>query len=141
MQLHHSLIQLYSQPIKPSKPSLSSLLIDTKSALRQLKDNFPVIWEAYKRSGKPASLVSPTQAQSLRSDFPSKSLLKCLILEVGTVLKCFVQSEGQIGRGKRQWSAGELEGLVGEIEAVDRVKKQRLREDIREACRKLYSKE
>lgn len=57
------------------------------------------------------------------------------------MLKCFVRSEGQIEGGKRQWSAGELEGLVGEIEAVDRVKKQRLREDIREACRKLYSKE
>lgn len=44
-------------------------------------------------------------------------------------------------RGKRLWSVGELEGLVGEIEAVDRIEKKKLREDIREACRKLYLKE
>ena len=134
--LHKALIQHYSQTNK----SLPPLISTTKSALRDLKAAFPGVWEDYKRTGKPATLV-----QTLRADTLSKSLLKGLILEVGVVLKCYVRAEGEAEkgerRGKRPWSIGELAELGGDIEKVDRPTKRMLRDRVRDACRRLFSKD
>ena len=42
---------------------------------------------------------------------------------------------------KRPWCVGDLAGLVGDMDAVDRTTKRRLKEDIREAHRQLFSRE
>lgn len=139
-QLHQALIQHYSGATSRSP---SPLIPTTKSALRDLKNAFPNVWEDYKRTGKPTLLVSTTQAQTLRSDTLPKSLLKSLISEVGRVLKCYIEAGGEVGKAgncrKRLWSVGHLAELAGEIEAVDRTTKQVLREGIRRARNMMFA--
>jgi len=106
------------------------------------------VWEAYKLKGKPGVLVGSTQGQTLKSATLSKALLKSLIIELGAVLECSreeskqeVETPKAPSAAKRQWSIGGLAGLAGEMEAVDRTTKRRLREDIRETYRRLFSRD
>lgn len=74
--------------------------------------------------------------------------LKSLIIELGAVLECIREENKKESvqvkvekSGKRPWCAGDLAGLVGDMEAVDRTTKRRLKEDISEAHRRLFSRE
>lgn len=127
--------------------ALTSVAVDINSALCEIKANSPNAWAAYKRKGKPVALVYITQGQVLKRGTLTKPLLKSLIIELGAVLEC-IREENRQGSeqvkveksGKRPWCVGDLAGLVGDMEAVDRTTKRRLKEDIREAHRWLFSR-